>query len=146
MREARRALMHAPRVHQAPARVCSFSFSMLFLFLNSVCLRHTLLHTRAYSTSQCMRITYGRCCTDVSEFVHARYGSLVKFLQDGTRHDDFGVTTDSKGTCLVVVRLFIGTQNRLVALHSALFLGSRRGEHQPAQCNLSTHWIDKAVF
>ena len=27
----------------------------------------------------------------------------------------------------VVVRLFIGTQNRLVALHSALILGSRRG-------------------
>ena len=27
--------------------------------------------------------------TDVSEFIQARYGSLVKFLQDDTRHDDF---------------------------------------------------------
>jgi hypothetical protein len=33
----------------------------------------------------------------------------------------------------------------LGALHSAYFLGSRRDEHQPAQCSLSTHWIDKAV-
>jgi hypothetical protein len=40
---------------------------------------------------------------------------------------------------LVVVRLFIGTQNRLVALHSALFLGSRRGGRRSAQCNLSIH-------
>ena len=40
---------------------------------------------------------------------------------------------------VVVVRLFIGTQNRLVALHSALILGSRRGGQQPAQCNLSIH-------
>ena len=30
--------------------------------------------------------------TDVSEFIHARYGSLVKILQDGTRHDDFVLT------------------------------------------------------
>ena len=29
--------------------------------------------------------------TDVSEFIHARYGSLVKFLQDGTCRDDFVV-------------------------------------------------------
>jgi len=40
---------------------------------------------------------------------------------------------------LVVVQLFIGTQNRLVALHSALVLGSRRDGQQPAQCNLSIH-------
>jgi hypothetical protein len=39
----------------------------------------------------------------------------------------------------VVVWLFIGTQNRLVALHSALFLGSRRGGRWSAQCNLSIH-------
>ena len=47
---------------------------------------------------------------------------------------------------VVVVRLFIGNQNRLVALHSVLCLGSRRGGRPPAQCNLSTHWVDKAVF
>ena len=28
--------------------------------------------------------------TDVSEFIQAHYGSFVKFLQDGTRHDDKG--------------------------------------------------------
>ena len=37
-----------------------------------------------------------------------------------------------KVVVVVVVRLFIATQNRLVALHSALFL--------------STHWVDKVVF
>ena len=36
--------------------------------------------------------------TDVSEFIHARHSSFVKFLQDGTRHDDFVVIIGSKGT------------------------------------------------
>jgi hypothetical protein len=36
--------------------------------------------------------------TDVSEFIQPRYGSVVKFLQDGTRHDDFVLTVGSKGT------------------------------------------------
>jgi hypothetical protein len=49
------------------------------------------------------------------------------------------VVSEALNVVVVVVRLFIGTQNRLVALHSALILGSRRGEQQPAQCNLSTH-------
>jgi hypothetical protein len=40
---------------------------------------------------------------------------------------------------VVVVWFFIGTQNRLVALHSVLFLGSRRGGRWSAQCNLSIH-------
>jgi hypothetical protein len=40
--------------------------------------------------------------TDVSEFIHARYGTLVKFLQDGTRHDDFVLTVGSKGTCCFI--------------------------------------------
>ena len=39
--------------------------------------------------------------TDVSEFIHARYGSLMKFLQDGNHHDDFVVTIGSKGTCYI---------------------------------------------
>ena len=39
--------------------------------------------------------------TDVSEFIHARYGSLVKFLQDGTCRDDFVVTIGNKGTCFI---------------------------------------------
>jgi hypothetical protein len=39
--------------------------------------------------------------TDVSEFIHVRYGSLVKFLQDGTCRDDFVVTIDNKGTCFI---------------------------------------------
>jgi hypothetical protein len=41
--------------------------------------------------------------TDVSEFIHTRYGSLVKFLQDGTCHDDFVVTIGNtkKGTCFM---------------------------------------------
>jgi hypothetical protein len=39
--------------------------------------------------------------TDVSEFIHARYGSLVKFLQDGTRHDDFVLIVGCKGTCFI---------------------------------------------
>jgi hypothetical protein len=39
--------------------------------------------------------------TDVSEFIHARYGSLVKILQDGTRHEDFVLTVGSKGTCFI---------------------------------------------
>jgi hypothetical protein len=39
--------------------------------------------------------------TDVSEFIHARYGSLVKFLQDGTCLDDFVVTIGNKGTCFI---------------------------------------------
>jgi hypothetical protein len=39
--------------------------------------------------------------TDVSEFIHARYGSLVKFLQDGTCRDDFVVTLGNKGTCFI---------------------------------------------
>jgi hypothetical protein len=43
---------------------------------------------------------YSNCLhgTDVSEFIYARYGSLVKLLQDGTRHNDFVVTVGSKGT------------------------------------------------
>jgi hypothetical protein len=39
--------------------------------------------------------------TDVSEFIHAHYVSLVKFLQDGNCHDDFVVTIDNKGTCFI---------------------------------------------
>ncbi len=39
--------------------------------------------------------------TDVSEFIHDRYGSLVKFLQDGTCRDDFVVTLGNKGTCFI---------------------------------------------
>ena len=39
--------------------------------------------------------------TDVSEFIHAHYGSLVKFLQDGTCRDDFVVTIGNKGTCFI---------------------------------------------
>ncbi len=39
--------------------------------------------------------------TDVSEFIHARYGSLVKFLQDGTCREDFVVTIGNKGTCFI---------------------------------------------
>ncbi len=39
--------------------------------------------------------------TDVSEFIHARYSSLVKFLQDGTCFDDFVVTFGNKGTCFI---------------------------------------------
>ncbi len=39
--------------------------------------------------------------TDVSEFIHAHYGSLVKFLQDGSCHDDFVVTIGNKGTCFI---------------------------------------------
>jgi hypothetical protein len=39
--------------------------------------------------------------TDVSEFIHARYGSLVKFLQDGTCRDDFVVTIGNKSTCFI---------------------------------------------
>ena len=57
-----------------------------------------------------------------------------------------GAGSLSPRSLVLVVRLFIGTQNRLVALHSALVLGSRRGGHQSAQCNLSTYWVDKAVF
>ncbi len=51
-----------------------------------------------------------------------------------------------QGTIIVVVRFVIDTQNRLVLLHPALFLGSRRDGHHPTKCNLSTRWIDKAVF
>jgi hypothetical protein len=36
--------------------------------------------------------------TDVSEFIHARYGAVVKFLQDGSCRDDFVVTVGNKGT------------------------------------------------
>jgi hypothetical protein len=39
--------------------------------------------------------------TDVSEFIHARYDSLVKFLQDGNCLDDFVVTIANKGTCFI---------------------------------------------
>ncbi len=39
--------------------------------------------------------------TDVSEFIHARYGSLVKFLKDDTCRDDFVVTIGNKGTCFI---------------------------------------------
>ena len=39
--------------------------------------------------------------TDVSEFIQGRYGSLVKFLQDGNRHDDFVLTVGSKGTFFI---------------------------------------------
>ncbi len=39
--------------------------------------------------------------TDVSEFIHAHYGSLVKFLKDGTCRDDFVVTIGNKGTCFI---------------------------------------------
>ena len=39
--------------------------------------------------------------TDVSEFIHDRYGSLVKFLQDGTCRDDFVVTLGNNGTCFI---------------------------------------------
>jgi hypothetical protein len=39
--------------------------------------------------------------TDVSEFIHARYDSLVKFLQDGSCRDDFVVTVGNKGTCFI---------------------------------------------
>ena len=39
--------------------------------------------------------------TDVSEFIQARYGCLVKFLRDGTRHDDFVLTVGSKYTCFI---------------------------------------------
>ena len=39
--------------------------------------------------------------TDVSEFIHAHYGSLVKFLQDGTCRDDFVVTLGNKGICFI---------------------------------------------
>jgi hypothetical protein len=39
--------------------------------------------------------------TDVSEFIHAPYGSLVKFLEDGNCHDDFVVTIGKKGTCFI---------------------------------------------
>ncbi len=53
---------------------------------------------------------------------------------------------DCRLSIKVVVRLFIGTQNRLVALHSDLIVGSRRGGQQPAQCNLSINWIDKEVY
>jgi len=36
--------------------------------------------------------------TDVSDFIHVRYGSLV---QDGTCHDDFVVTIGNKVTCFI---------------------------------------------
>ena len=39
--------------------------------------------------------------TDVSEFIHARYDFLIKYLQDGTCHDDFVVTLVNKGTCFI---------------------------------------------
>jgi hypothetical protein len=39
--------------------------------------------------------------TDLSEFIHARYLSLVKFLQDGSRNDDFVLSVGSKGTCFI---------------------------------------------
>ena len=38
------------------------------------------------------------------------------------------------------------SKKRLVALHSTLILGSRGGGQEAAQCNLSTHRIDKVVF
>ena len=70
----------------------------------------------------------------------------LKIIQLSTEMVRAGVGDHGRITFTIVVRLFIGTQNRLVALHSALILGSRRGGHQSAQCNLWTHWIDKAVF
>jgi hypothetical protein len=38
----------------------------------------------------------------------------------------------------IVVRLFIGTQKQISGPPLCPSLGSRRGGHQPAQCNLST--------
>jgi hypothetical protein len=39
--------------------------------------------------------------TDVSEFIHTRYDSLVKILQDGSCRDDLVVTIGNKGTCFI---------------------------------------------
>ena len=55
---------------------------------------------------------------------HARYGSPVKFLQDGTRHEDFNfvVTIGSKGTRFIdrapklVLPKLSGESRRLVRL------------------------------
>jgi hypothetical protein len=41
--------------------------------------------------------TGNRCC----KFVHSHYGSLEKFLQDDTLHDDFVLNVVNKGTCFI---------------------------------------------
>ncbi len=47
----------------------------------------TVIHGEGHQTS-CTKL-HRLNGTDVSEFIHARYGSLVEILQDGTCRDDF---------------------------------------------------------
>ena len=43
--------------------------------------------------------------TDVSEFIHTRYVSFVKFLQDGTYRDDFESLPTTNSDSVALLRL-----------------------------------------